>query len=164
MEEKEKQKEIVSGAFDLFMKYGIKSLTMDDIARHLHISKKTLYQYVNDKKDLVWQGMDSCLNDEREMIAGVLKESNNAIDELISITKCCNSELGEIHPMVLFDMQKYHPKSWDLLMEHKENFIFGVMFGSWKHFGGAVGCFFVSKKKLGAKGAPGAAQEAPPPK
>ncbi|MBL4594528.1 MAG: helix-turn-helix transcriptional regulator, partial [Flavobacteriales bacterium] len=47
MEKKEKELEIIAAALELFMKYGIKSLTMDDIARHLHISKKTLYLYVN---------------------------------------------------------------------------------------------------------------------
>ena len=54
--DKEKANEVIAAALELFMKYGIKSLTMDDIARHLHISKKTLYLYVDDKKDLVKKG------------------------------------------------------------------------------------------------------------
>ena len=132
MEKNEKKTEIISAALDLFMKYGIKSLTMDDIARHLHISKKTLYLYVNDKKDLVKKGMEYCLTDEKVMIQSVVDESKTAIDELIGITKCCNTRLGEIHPMVLFDMQKYHPKSWGLLIEHKETFIFGIMLNNLK--------------------------------
>ena len=103
--EKEKAVNIIGAALELFMKYGIKSLTMDDIARRLHISKKTLYLYVDDKKDLVKKGMELAIEDERCMVHEVHENSKTAIDELIGITKCANSRLGEIHPMVLFDMQ-----------------------------------------------------------
>ena len=129
---KEKAIEVIGSALELFMKYGIKSLTMDDIARHLHISKKTLYLYVDDKKDLVKKGMELAIEDERCMVNEVHENSKTAIDELIGITKCANSRLGEIHPMVLFDMQKYHPKAWELMMKHKMEFVYGVMLNNLK--------------------------------
>jgi len=125
--EKEKELEIISAALELFMKYGIKSLTMDDIARHLHISKKTLYLYVSDKKDLVKRGMELAISDECSIVQAVSKESTNAIDELIEITKCVSVRLREMHPSVLYDIQKYHPKSWDLMINHKTEFVYGVM-------------------------------------
>ena len=49
----EELKNILLKVRELYMKYGIKSITMDDVARELSISKKTLYQYVTDKDDLV---------------------------------------------------------------------------------------------------------------
>ena len=49
------QEKIFSKAEELFMQYGIKSITMDDVAKALGMSKKTLYQYVKDKNDLVNQ-------------------------------------------------------------------------------------------------------------
>ena len=53
MEEQAKEEQLLFAATELFMRLGVKSLTMDDISKHLGISKKTLYQYVSDKKDLV---------------------------------------------------------------------------------------------------------------
>lgn len=111
----------------LFMKYGIKSLTMDDISSHLGISKKTLYQYVSDKKDLVKKGVALLIEHEKTMLCQTLDTSATAIDELIGVTKCVSSEIGEMHPSVLFDLQKYHPNAWKLLEDHKRNFIYNMM-------------------------------------
>ena len=55
----EKAQKVLDQVSQLFMQYGIKSLTMDDIARHLGISKKTLYQSFSDKADLVSKGIQS---------------------------------------------------------------------------------------------------------
>ena len=60
----EVKKKILTGAIEMYMKYGVKSLTMDDIARELAISKKTLYLYVVDKDDLVNQAVLMHLNSE----------------------------------------------------------------------------------------------------
>jgi len=55
----EELKNILVKVHELYMKYGIKSVTMDDVARELSISKKTLYQYVTDKDDLVGKFIDN---------------------------------------------------------------------------------------------------------
>jgi AcrR family transcriptional regulator len=125
--EEDKSSQLIRTVLELFMKFGIKSLTMDDISRKLGISKKTLYQFVKDKKDLVKKGMVLCLEDEQNMIAEITKESNNAIDELIEITKCANARLTEMHASVIYDIQKYHPESWILMENHKKEFVKGVI-------------------------------------
>ncbi|PCI94834.1 MAG: hypothetical protein COB15_13040 [Flavobacteriales bacterium] len=129
MQEREEDKsfQLIGTVLELFMKFGIKSLTMDDISRKLGISKKTLYQFVKDKKDLVKKGMMLCLEDEQNMIAKITKESSNAIDELIEITKCANARLTEMHASVIYDIQKYHPESWILMENHKKEFVKGVI-------------------------------------
>ena len=53
MEDYEVKDKILAGSEALFMKYGIRSVSMDDIARHLAVSKKTLYQHFADKDELV---------------------------------------------------------------------------------------------------------------
>lgn len=123
----DKQVQTVSGATMLFMKYGIKSLTMDDIARHLGISKKTLYQYVSDKKDLVKQGVSLLIEHEKSVLCKAQQESSTAIDSLINMTRCVSSEMGEMHPSVIFDLQKYHPEAWKLIENHKKGFIYNMM-------------------------------------
>lgn len=132
MSEEEREIETITAALELFMKYGVKSLTMDDIARHLHISKKTLYLYVKDKKELVRRGMELSLENDCSMVHAASEESETAIDELIGITKCASSRLGEIHPSVIYDIQKYHPKTWKLLLDHKHEFMHGVMLDNLK--------------------------------
>lgn len=124
--------EIIAGALMLFMKYGIKSLTMDDVSRHLGISKKTLYQHVTDKKDLVRQGMKLMIQHEKNMLCDAIDTSETAIDELIGVTKCVSSEIGEMHPSVIFDLQKYHPDAWKLMVEHKNGFIQSMMLANIK--------------------------------
>lgn len=121
------KKEVISGALILFMRFGIKSLTMDDISRHLGISKKTLYQYVSDKKDLVREGMKFMIGQEKQMLCEAIKTNKTAIDELIGVTKCVSSEIGEMHPSVIFDLQKYHPDAWKLMVDHKNGFIQNMM-------------------------------------
>ena len=127
METQQKEIELLIASTALFMKYGIKSLTMDDISRHLGISKKTLYLFVTDKKDLVKKGMKLMVDEEKEMMLEVIKNSNTAIDELMGITRCVSTKLGEIHPSVIFDLQKYHPQAWKIMEDHKMNFIYEMM-------------------------------------
>ena len=120
-EEKEKSRQIIGSAMDLFMRFGVKSLTMDDISRKLGISKKTLYQIVSDKKELVKRGMAQCLEDDQDMIAEITTNSDNAIDELIGFTRNANEWLSEVHESVVFDIQKYHPECWGLIEAHKKD-------------------------------------------
>lgn len=121
--EKEKSCQLIGTCLDLFMKFGIKSLTMDDISRKLGISKKTLYQFVKDKKDLVNKGMKLCLEEEQSVLAQISSDSDNAIDELIGFTRFVNSRLSDLHASVIYDIQKYHPDSWTMMEDHKKGFV-----------------------------------------
>lgn len=129
----DKQTQTISEITMLFMKYGIKSLTMDDIARHMGISKKTLYQYVSDKNDLVKKGVGLLIEHEKMMLCSAMEDSKTAIDELIGVTKCVSSEIGEMHPSVIFDLQKYYPEAWKLMEEHKKQFIYNMMLENLKN-------------------------------
>lgn len=123
MEEADIKDKILKGAESLFMKYGVRSISMDDIARHLAVSKKTLYQHFEDKEDIV---TSTC----RSHIEGVAKEfleievqAGNAIEELAKISLCLKQNTEEMNPTLLFDLQKYHPKAWEVWLDHKNNFI-----------------------------------------
>ena len=63
MEDHDIKDKILKGAEELFMKYGARSISMDDIARHLSVSKKTLYQHFADKDTLI---SELCRHDFRE--------------------------------------------------------------------------------------------------
>lgn len=120
----EKEKEILLQAADLFTKYGIKSMTMDDVARHLGISKKTLYLYVSNKKDLVKKCIDEHIGAEECLISDFLGDTENAIDELMAMTKIVGSQMKEMHPSVIYDLKKYHFDAYKTLVTHRDEFIF----------------------------------------
>lgn len=118
-----KRTEVIERSSLLFMKFGIKSVTMDDVARELGISKKTLYKYFSDKSELVNAILNSKL-DYDKAVCGVSREtSENAIDELFNLSKLGMEHIGNINPVVFYDLKKYHPEGWQLMQEHKWHFM-----------------------------------------
>ncbi len=123
MEETDVKKKILKGAESLFMKYGVRSISMDDIARHLSVSKKTLYQHFADKEDIVTNTCQTHIEDMSREFEEIWKNSKNAIDELARISICLKQNSEEMNPSLLFDLQKYHPRAWNVWLNHKNNFI-----------------------------------------
>lgn len=117
-----KQK-ILHAATKLFHKFGVRSVTMDDIARELGISKKTIYQYFQDKDEVVTIGFQTHIDAEIEEFTEIVKTSKDSLDELFRISLCLRRNLTDVNPSLLFDLQKYHPKSWGLWLEYKNNYI-----------------------------------------
>lgn len=109
--------DIVTKAHELFMKFGIKSVSMDDIARELGVSKRTLYQHVSDKNELVLQVVDfesRCLS---EKWSKTRFANMNAIEEMIALQKqVVEIQLNKNHS-VEFDLKKYYPAVFKKLIE-----------------------------------------------
>ena len=112
---------ILLGAEELFFKYGIKSITMDDIAKHLAISKKTIYQFFNDKNELVETLMTLKLKEDECEFQQIQDESENMIIEVFNMMKHIGAMFTKINPNIFYDLQKYHPKAWDLFKQFKQN-------------------------------------------
>jgi AcrR family transcriptional regulator len=93
----------------LFLKYGIKSVTMDDIARELGISKKTLYQCVNDKDVLVEKIIEYESAKQISIINAIKEKELNAIEEHIEVNRLVDEALREFSPAIEFDLKKYYP-------------------------------------------------------
>lgn len=123
MEEKDIKERILRGAQELFMKYGVRSVSMDDIARHLSVSKKTLYQYFADKDEIVTTVAEFHLRQEQAQYEGMRATSENAIDELVKISTCIKRDLQKMNPSLLFDLRKYHPKAWAQWLGHKQQYM-----------------------------------------
>ncbi|WP_109829283.1 TetR/AcrR family transcriptional regulator [Reichenbachiella versicolor] len=120
MDTKEKILQVADGQFH---RYGIRSVSMDDIARELGMSKKTIYQYFKDKECLVRYVTESNIQQEIRDFNEVLEKSDNAIDELYKFSLCFRKNLNDINPSLLFDLQKFHPTSWQLWEDFKYSFI-----------------------------------------
>ena len=123
MEENNIREKIQKGAEDLFMRYGVRSISMDDIARHLSVSKKTLYQHFADKEDIVTVTCKTHLERHEDEFLSIRKTARNAIEELYQLSQCVRKNLEDMNPSLLFDLQKYHPKAWNVWLDHKNKFI-----------------------------------------
>lgn len=119
MEELDIKNKILKGAEDLFLRYGVRSISMDDIARHLGVSKKTLYQHFADKDELVLMVSRSHLNKNIQDFDGIRDESKNPIEELARISVCMKVNMETMNPTLLYDLQKFHQKAWSEWIEYK---------------------------------------------
>ncbi|HBF87458.1 MAG TPA: hypothetical protein DDX39_02360 [Bacteroidales bacterium] len=127
----ENRKNILSKVAELFQKYGIKSVTMDDIARELSVSKKTLYNYFTDKNDLVKKFVAEVLdNKSHETI--FLSEHLNAIEELIYVNKHVNQMLKDYNPAMFYDLRKYYPETHNEMIKIRRGKIHNAILANLK--------------------------------
>ncbi len=98
---------------------------MDDLAREMGVSKKTLYELVESKDDLVFKLMSFYIEDEKKQILSLSNIPNlNPIEQFLHIILHFSGHVKEIKPGFLFDLRKYHPKSWELFLEYKNGFMY----------------------------------------
>jgi AcrR family transcriptional regulator len=114
---------IIKGAEGLFLTSGIRSITMDDIARYLGMSKKTIYQFFKDKNELVSALTRKKLQEDEDQINDIVANSNNVIEEMMNMNKCSEDIFSRINPVVIHDLQKYHPEAWNDFQKFKAEFL-----------------------------------------
>lgn len=119
----EKIKKILEEAEKVFHKYGIRSVSMDDICKELGISKKTIYRYFKNKEDVVNQVVDEDIKRHTSHVQNFMKKKFNAIDELFEISKIICTRLKEINPAFSFDLNKYYPELFNRQIEYKRDLI-----------------------------------------
>lgn len=111
---------IKSEAASLFLRYGIKSITMDDIARSLGISKKTIYQSYKDKNEIVLMVARDFLENESLRISEIYKSKSNAIEKLSMFSSMMRETFTKINANVLFDLKKYYSDAWNYYLKFKQ--------------------------------------------
>lgn len=111
----------------LFMQYGLKSVSMDDIANSLGISKKTVYRFYEDKDALVDAVIDGILEHNRECCETDKAKSENAIHEIFLAMDFMMEIFRSMNPSLVFDMQKYYPRTYNKFAKHKNEYLFSVI-------------------------------------
>jgi AcrR family transcriptional regulator len=119
----EKALHILEKSADVFMRFGVKAVTMDDLARELGVSKKTIYKYFPDKKELVKQIVLMKTELDKVLCKTAQENSDNAIDELFMMSQFVQEMFGDVHTSVFFDLQKYYKEAWDIMEEHKNSYV-----------------------------------------
>jgi len=121
-----KQK-ILDQTFELIMKYGIKSVSLDDISKGIGISKKTIYQYFEGKKGLIQEVIHNHIVKDEADISAIISKAENAIEEMVTVAKHVLVFLRSMSPSMMFDTKKYYPKIWERVEEKHFGFILGTV-------------------------------------
>jgi TetR/AcrR family transcriptional regulator, cholesterol catabolism regulator len=124
MEVKER---ILSKATDLFMRYGIRSITMDEIATQLGISKKTIYQFFTDKDDMVQAVIDLEIKKNELECEEYREKSADAVQQVFLSLEGLEEMLKYTNPLMLYDLEKHHPRSYKKLREYKYDFLYKII-------------------------------------
>ena len=103
------ERDIVVSASSLFLQYGYKAVTMDDIAELMHISKKTIYVHFSDKTSLVRSAVFHVFEEVKDKIIAVQSSIENPIKALYETKKIAVEVLGKKDKSPQYQLQKYYP-------------------------------------------------------
>ncbi len=114
-------------AHELFMQYGLRSVSMDDIANNLGMSKKTIYLYYVDKDALVDDVVSSIIGHNQSVCELDRKQADNAIHEIFLAMDLIMEMFRSMNTSLLFDMQKYYPGAFQKFLKHKNDYLYNVI-------------------------------------
>ena len=100
--------------------YGFKRVTMDDIARELAISKKTIYQFFKDKNEIVCSAAEQHLKKESRELEILENKSENVVEYLVNLCKHMRGHIKAVAPGALQDLKKHYPEGWKIFTHYKQ--------------------------------------------
>jgi AcrR family transcriptional regulator len=119
----ENKEKILTCAENLFRRYGTRSISMDDMAHHLNMSKKTIYESFEDKNEIVYQIIIALRKKLERLVEAISDRPANPVERLIKIFICISSMIRETSPSLIYDLQKYHENVWQILQEFRDEFL-----------------------------------------
>jgi TetR/AcrR family transcriptional regulator, cholesterol catabolism regulator len=123
----EKVDRILSESLRLFMKNGIRSISMDDIAKELGMSKKTIYQYVANKTELVEMVLDFMREKESNVCIDGDMTKMNAIDILLAVSRNVSRQMKDLNPINAYELQKYYPSIYREFILKKRDHVYTTL-------------------------------------
>jgi len=111
---------IIHKSHELFLRYGVKSITMDDIAKPMGISKKTIYQFFKDKNELVHSVVNKILEVQQNTIKTIHATATDPIAEVLKLSDFIKETMQDMGMSVMYELEKYHPVTYLLIEEFKE--------------------------------------------
>ena len=127
MSELGNKERILAKASKLFLQFGIRSVSMDDIATALGVSKKTIYQFFADKDELVGEVIKVIIGESHQCCERDRTIAENAVDELFKSMEMVGEMFRTMNPAVLHDLKKYHPVAFGIFDKHKNDYIYNVI-------------------------------------
>lgn len=110
---------ILNKAASMFLSLGFKSVTMDDIAAEIGVSKKTIYKYFSNKVELVEASIETVQETIDEAILNVKNANYNAIEEEFAVKAIFKDMFKNAKTSPMFQLRKYYPETYQKLMERE---------------------------------------------
>lgn len=98
---------VLSQAMSLFAAHGVRHVKMDDIAKALAISKRTLYEVYADKATLLFDVVTTRENEREEHMRQFAEAHPDTIDVVIEFYRLNTQELSDVNPQFFEDVHKY---------------------------------------------------------
>ncbi len=127
MNHENRTSEIIVHALEVFQRFGIKSVSMDDLSRHMGMSKKTLYQHFNDKNQLVEVSLNHLLETDYCSMKNIEEQQLNAIDQMFALYRHVSTTVRNHNPVLEFDLQRYYPKIYKKLRDRTRSQMHQIM-------------------------------------
>ena len=112
---------------ELFRSYGIKSVTMDEIATRLGVSKKTIYHSFADKDQLVDEVVGDLLIYNQNCCNKDRAKATDAIHEVFLAMEMVQQMFENMNPVILYDIERNHPATFQKFLQHKNKFLLQVI-------------------------------------
>lgn len=126
-QEAEHKKRILDVARNLFQQYGIRSISMDDIAYNLGMSKKTIYQHFTDKDQIVMLATQESINEKKVALEEITSTSANAVDVLVRVYQFLSLDVRQTTSQLINELKKYHVQAWKVVQHFKSNVVARVI-------------------------------------
>lgn len=123
----EMKERILVKAASLFFRYGIRSVTMDEIAGQLGISKKTIYQFFTDKDEIVEGVVEKEIIQNEDKCNLFYKESENAVHEVILSLDGMEDMIKAMNPLIMYDLEKHHIKAHKKFKDYSGQYWYKVI-------------------------------------
>ncbi len=106
---------IAEEAEKMFVKYGIRAVTMDSIAQELGISKRTIYENFEDKDTLLTHVIHNKARQQKDAFYMIMASCDNVIEVVFKIIETALNQIGNTNPTYMMDLKKYHHKVYTRL-------------------------------------------------
>ena len=113
------KEKIINKAKDMFLRLGFKSITMDDIASEMCISKKTIYKYFANKELLIQESTQVLHKEVHEIITEIISRDYNAIEENFQIRKMFADMFKSTDTSPIYQLKKHYPEVYETVLEYQ---------------------------------------------
>ncbi len=131
---------IIKKTSALYSKYGIKSVSVDDVSFMLGISKKTLYEFIENKNELIERVVENNLDAFLNKVTDKIEQDNDIFMNLCQVYLNIIKEMKKVNPSYVHDLKKYHSKQYHKIIDFRDQKLYRIV-TNWIEKGIETGIF-----------------------
>lgn len=110
---------IISSFKELAVARGFSRVTVDDLASHTGMSKRTIYRYFRSKEEIINSVLDDFMSATSQSVQQALDSSANPVEKIVKVIKVITENIKFIQTSALYDLQKYYPNLWEKIEQFR---------------------------------------------